>query len=65
MTCTGGNPRCGPRGARTENENDLHPVSPIQPPLNYDDLIDLHYLLEADDLFLQLMAADIQGREAA
>jgi hypothetical protein len=43
----------------------MHPVSTIQPPLTYDDLIDLHYLLEADELFLQLMAVDLKAGETA
>ena len=29
--------------------------TPQPPPLTYDDLIDLHFLLEADDLLLQLL----------
>lgn len=43
----------------------MHSVSTIQAPLTYDDLIDLHYLLEADELLVQLIAADVKGREAA
>jgi hypothetical protein len=34
-------------------------------PLTYDDLIDLHFLLEIDELFMQLMAAGVKVREAA
>jgi hypothetical protein len=40
-------------------------MNTTQAPLNYDDLIDLHYLLEADELFLQLLAADVKGRGVA
>jgi hypothetical protein len=43
----------------------MHPMSTNQAPLNYDDLIELHYLLEADELFPQLLATDVKGREAA
>jgi hypothetical protein len=43
------------------NDNPQDPSGP----LTYDDLIDLHYLLEADELFLQLMAAGVKVREAA
>ena len=31
----------------------------VAPPLTLDDLIDLHFMLEVDDLFLQLMAAGL------
>jgi hypothetical protein len=34
-------------------------------PLTYDDLIDLHYMLEVDELFLQLMTAEVKSGEAA
>jgi hypothetical protein len=33
--------------------------------LTYDDLIDLHYMLEVDELFRQLMAAEAESGEAA
>jgi hypothetical protein len=49
----------------TRKENAMHPMSTNQVPMNYDDLIDLHYLLQTDELFLQLLAGDVKGREAA
>ena len=33
----------------------MHAPSTIPAPLTYDDLIDLHFLLPADELFLQLL----------
>jgi hypothetical protein len=40
----------------------MHPMNATQAPLTYDDLIDLHFLLEADELFLQLLGADVKVR---
>lgn len=39
-------------------------TDPHAPPFTYDDVIDLHFLLEADQLFLQLMTAAVSEGES-
>lgn len=39
-------------------------TDPQPPPLTYDDAIDLHFLLEVDELFLQLMGAAVSEGES-
>lgn len=39
----------------------MNTMTPTQPPLTYNDLIDLHFLLEADKLFQELMAAAVMA----